>query len=53
MGMINTPNALNGDLGHLSPALVEGKGVALSAEARREPAERITPQLAEKIYLVQ
>jgi len=50
------PNPLNGDLGHLSPALVEGKGVrevALSAEARREPAERIAPQLAEKVYLEQ
>ena len=65
MGAINsggaggggTPNPnLNGDLGHLSPALVEGKGVrevALSAEARRSPAERVAPRLAEAVYLEQ
>jgi|TARA_B110000285_G_C14948060_1_gene525341 hypothetical protein len=53
VGMVNgMPNPLNGDLGHLSP--VEGRGlreVAISAEGKREPAERFGPQLAESILL--
>ena len=53
--MINgSQNPLNGDLGHLRPALVEGKGireVALSAEGKRELPPSISPQLAERIYL--
>lgn len=51
--MINgLANPLNGDLGHLSPPLVDGKGfreVAASAGGKREPAERFAPQLAESV----